>query len=263
MDVLISGQQNYLQQKAARYLQEYFPGLSLVQLQTLLNSEIDSINPGTIMLMKGEKPRFVYLVLSGMVECIRSYADININLSTGSLLGDIAYLRGTVLRSTYRSISHVKALRLSNKMYTTFLESKNLLESSIDIQNNIDLLRNTWLFGERLSYFVQNKIAQSMKEVSLAAWERLSLNETTGIYLLNAGELRIQNSQQQTIETLHSGDFCGEQSVLAEKPLQMTVQATVPSSVYCIDPQTLAGIPIVYWKLLEVSANRKSRLDFN
>ncbi len=262
MDILIEGQQNYLRQRAADYLQEYFPYLSPAHLQTLLNTEIASINPGTIMLMKGEKPQFVYLVVSGMVESIRSEPVINISLSTGSFIGDVACLRQMVSTNTYRSISHVKALKLSVDIYQAFLESRDLLKSRIDIQNNIELLRKSWLFGERLSYLVQNKIAQAMQEINLSAWETLSMEDVPGIYVLDAGELHICNAQQQLVEMLHSGDFCGEQSVLSEKPLPMTVQATRPSRVYCIPPSTLSGIPIVHWKLLEVSDNRKNKLDF-
>jgi len=262
MDVLIAKQQDYLRKHAANYLQTSFPELSIDQLRTLLNASVESINPGTIILGKGERPHLVYLILSGTVEYIQSELNINMTLSTGSFIGDVACLNDTVSAGTYRSVSHVQVLRLSDTIYRTFLESHKLLDQVMSIQRNIEFLRRTWLFGEGVSALAQNKIAQSMRGIRVEAHQRLPLEATPGLYLLDEGELHIHNAQQQTIETLHAGDFCGEQSVLAERPLEMSVQASMPSHVYVINPERLPVIPIVHWKLLEVSANRKSRLAF-
>ena len=262
-DVLIPGRKDYLRQHAEHYLQQYFPSLSSEQLQPLLNTPTHSINPGTIMLPKGAIPQFVYLILSGVVESIRSDLDISINLSTGSLLGSISCLNNAVSKNTYRSVSHVKALKFSANIFKTFFESNNLLKTTYNTQGNINLLRKTWLFGERLSFLVQNKVAQSMSLLNLSEGERIDLDATPGIYmLLDEGELQIRDSQLHTVETLHFGDFCGEQSLLTQPPLPIIVKATRPSKVYFIDSSTLHDIPIVHWKLLEVSAIRRSKLDF-
>ena len=183
------------------------------------------------------------------------------NLSTGSFIGDTACLNDMVSTGTYRSVSHVQVLQLSKKIYQTFLQSHEMQQQVVSMQSNIDFLRKTSLFGEGLSYLVQNKIVQSMQMHRFDQGQLLLLKKADGLYLLHQGELLLQNTAGQILETLQPGNFCGEQGFLAEKPLEITVQSSQDSTAYFIGNDTLSGIPIVHWKLLEISAKRKNELE--
>lgn len=261
MDILITRQENYLQKRAAAYLHEYFPKQPLEEMAQLLNSPVESINPGTIVLEKGTQPGCVYLVLSGTMECIQSELNIKFHMSTGSFIGDLPCLDNSKSAATYRSVSHVQLLRLSEKLYRSFLESNNLLDQVLSVQKNIELLRRTWLFGEELSYLVQNKIAQAMVAMEVEEDEELSIAGRSGLFLIDDGEFDVRNPQGDIIEVLNSGDFFGEQSLLSEEPFSGTIRATratFPSKVFFIDADVLAGIPIVHLKLSEIWATRRS-----
>jgi signal-transduction protein with cAMP-binding, CBS, and nucleotidyltransferase domain len=149
-------------------------------------------------------------------------------------------------------------LRLSDELYRSFLESNDLLDQVVSIQNNIELLRRTWLFGEELSYVVQNKIAQSMQSMEVEEDEELSIEGKSGLFLIDDGELNVKNSQGEIVEVLNFGDFFGEQSLLSEESFRGTIQASFPTKLFFIDADVLAGIPIVHLKLTEVWATRRS-----
>jgi signal-transduction protein with cAMP-binding, CBS, and nucleotidyltransferase domain len=221
----------------------------------LLNNPIKVINPGTIILGKGEKASVVYLILSGTVECILGESELNFSLSTGSFIGVVCCLKDIESTGTYRTLSHVQTLTMSITVYQTFLETNGLLDQVISIQDNIEFLRRTWLFGEGLSSLVQNKIAQHMEIVEFASGP-LPLEARAGLYLLKEGEIHIQDSQGQRVESLYAGDFFGEEMVLENDSYQTSIHMTRPSKVYWIPIETLEGIPIVSWKLLEVSDKR-------
>jgi|TARA_Y100000031_G_scaffold154366_1_gene201792 hemerythrin len=259
MDILITKQEDYLQSRAAEYLHEYFPKLPMNEMASLLNSPIESVNPGTIVLEKGARPDCVYLVLSGTMECIQSELNIKFHMSTGSFIGDLPCLNNTRSVAAYRSVSHVQLLHVTDKLYRSFLVSNNLLDQVLSVQQNIELLRTTWLFGEELSYLVQNKIAQSMVPIDVEEDEELSIEGKSGLFLIDDGELNVKNSQGEIVEVLNFGDFFGEQSLLSDEAFSDTIQASFPSRLFFIDASVLAGIPVVHLKLSEIWATRRSR----
>jgi hemerythrin len=213
MDVLIPNHQNFSHKKAAETLQTYFQDLSIAQLHPLLNNKIEIINPGTIILGKGDRAVVVYLILSGIVECILREADTTISLSTGSFIGTSSCLKQTTSTTTYRTLSHVQVLKISTAVYQTFLKSNDLLDQVISNQDNIEFLRKTKLFGEGLSSLVQNRIAQHMELITFTPGP-LSILEKPGLYLLKEGKVHIQNAQGQTVESLRVGDFFGDDMLL-------------------------------------------------
>ena len=91
--------------------------------------------------------------------------------------------------------------------------------------------------------------------------ELLPTEESPGLYLLKEGELRITNREGMMVEELTSGNFCGEESLLSDEPSELYVQVKKPSVVNVIKDYPLLDIPIVHWKLLEISTKRKKIVD--
>ena len=129
------------------------------------------------------------------------------------------------------------------------------------IQDNIEFLQETWLFGEGISYQVQNKIAQIMSQRDLTKGELITKGEPLGIYLIKKGELQILNSKEEEIETLKPGDFFGEGALFPEMTTDFQFKATEPSVSYFINESSLLEIPIVHWKLLEILTKRIKILE--
>lgn len=261
VDILISTTQDYLKRQAYQFLREFFPKVPLKRLQVLLTCPVVSFNPGTMIQKKGESVSNIFLILTGSVEFIHPDFEIQNTLSNGCFIGDVSLLRNTPLPGTWRSVSHVQALRFPASLYRTFLEESDLYEHMKSIQDNIEFLQGTWLFGEGISYLVQNKIAQLMSQRDLTKGELITKGELLGIYLIKEGELQIMNSKEEEIETLKPGEFFGEEVLFPEVTTDFQFKATKPSVFYLINESSLLEIPIVHWKLLEIIAKRTRILE--
>ena len=255
VDVLISANQNYLLKQAAQLLHAYFPTISFEQLRSLLNAPMVSFNPGSIIQKKGSMPSHIYFLLSGTAELIRSEFGIQNNLSNGCFIGDVSLLKNTPSRGTWRAVSYVNALQFTTSFYNAFFEKYGLYEPISSILDKIDFLQNTFLFGEGISYSVQNKIAQNMV-LDTYENERIFVKDSSWLCLLKEGELCVKSLHGEIIETLKTGDFCGEESLFSKLKEEFIVQATKPSEVYLIKDYPLLEIPIVHWKFLEIFAKR-------
>ncbi len=257
MDVLIPSKQNYLRKWSALSLKEYFPGIDLDQLRALLNAPMVSFNPGALIQKKGSKTSYIYFILTGMVEFIMSENKIQNYLYNGCFIGDMAFLQKLPSSGTWRAVSYVQALRFTTSLYSTFLKKYGLSEKIKTILNKIDFLLKTSLFGEGLSYPVQNKVAQAMDLHSYEKGEQISIQNLPGLYLVKQGELSISNSKGEVVESLKNGDFCGEESFFNKCLYNSTIKVTSPSEVYFIHQKyPLLEIPIVHWKLMELQEKR-------
>lgn len=162
---------------------------------------------------------------------------------------------------TWRAVSYAQALRFTASLNCAFLEKYGLYEQMNTILDKIDFLQKTFLFGEGISYLVQNTIAQNMVLAAYTENEQIVMKESSWLCLLKQGELQLMNAGKDVIETLKIGDFCGEERLFSEIRDTFIVQASKPSEVYRIKNYPLLEIPIVHWKLLESSAKRTRILD--
>ena len=261
VDVFIPSHQDYLLKQAAEQLQTYFPTVSLEQLRVLLNSPMVSFNPGSIIQKKGKMSSEVYFLLAGTVEFISSEFRLQNHLSTGSFIGDVSLLKHSPSSGTWRAVSYIQTLHFKGNVYSTFLKKYGLYDRMKSLLDNIDFLQKTFLFGEGISYPVHHSIAKHMALETYAEGEHLVCPESDVLCLLKQGKLQLLNAGGAVIETLENGDFCGEEGFFPDNRKTFTVQTTEPSEVYFLKKYPLLEIPIVHWKLLEISAKRTRRLD--
>lgn len=250
VDVLIPSNHNYLRQLATRHMTSYFPDIAIEQLQTLLNASVVSFNPGTIILKKEGLPDDIYLILTGTVEFISSDSNIQNHLSNGCFVGDVPLLKKAPSNGTWRALSYVRAMRFSAALYNSFLEKFGLYEQLLSVVDKLEFLQGSFLFGEGISFPVQNSIARDNDFYALSEGQRLPYKEEPMLCLLRSGELQIKNSRDEVIETVLPGDFCGEESFL-DKGKILLAKASRPSEVFLIKKFPLLEIPVVHWKMLE------------
>ncbi|MGK5092935.1 cyclic nucleotide-binding domain-containing protein [Deltaproteobacteria bacterium TL4] len=255
MDVLIPANQDYLRQQALNFLKAYLPMVRESELQSLTNCKIRPFNSGDILLKKGEVVRNVYLVLSGSVEYIRAESDFQYVLSTGSMIGDVSALKKIRLTETYRASSCIHTLEIPTSLYTMFAERNDLSEQIEHMNHKREFLQNTWLFGRNVSYPVQSEIIRKMELHNFTASQNVPVQEHFGLYLLEQGQFNLF-SENQVIDTLGWGDFCGEDTVIFQMPSCFQVRAIRPSRAYFLPEEVLAHIPSVQWKLIEIFERR-------
>jgi hemerythrin len=140
-------------------------------------------------------------------------------------------------------------------LYLDFIKKNGLHADLEHLRERRDFLQNTWLFGEDISYPIQNKIAHAMNPESYRADEVLPIEEYSGIGLIRQGRLQIFLNDD-VFETLNPGDFFGVSNVLFKTPAIFNVRAIKDTEVYNIQDKMLCDIPIIHWKLFETYERR-------
>jgi len=255
VDVLISTNQDHTMRYAFRYLHAYFPSAPIAELRILLNCNVISFNAGTILVKQDVPNPNIYLILTGTIEMIRSEKDVQQILYAGSLIGELSGYKEKPSNETYCACSYVWALEIPVNLYAEFVRRNNLYHDISAMQKSIDFLQDTWLFGDMVTYPVQNKIAQNITLKSFNEGDNIPDNGESVLILLLEGEL-VLRSDEKVIETLSPGNFCREETILNEGVQPFTVDVSKLSKVYFIPGKILLDIPVVMWKLLETQEKR-------
>jgi hemerythrin len=255
VDVLISSNQDYTMRIAAQLMRDYFPEAPAEDLRMMLNFQVESFNAGTILIKGGETTPFIYLILTGMVETIHSKTGRQRMISTGSLVGELSGLMNCSSMETVRAESYIRTLKIPGNFYNKFIKRNKLYQNYHTTIDNREFLQNTWLFGEMVSYPILNKISKQFEIAQYPMGKKRLIGGKPELILLKEGELEIY-SKGELIDAIEPGEFYGEDSIVGNKSETLEIQAAKQSTVYEIEGSILMDIPIVLWKLLEISERR-------
>ena len=255
-DVLIPGKIDYYLKYAAKYLHAYYPTVPESEINMLLNCPRVPFSAGTILLKNNEAPAHVYLILTGSVEFIRAESKVNNILSAGSLAGDMGALFGLINFGTYRAASYIETLQIPSHLFEEFVARNRIFNEIQRVQDRIEFMRSTPLFGESVSYPIQTKIAQVMEQKFYPEGSEIELTQPS-LVLIRRGQIELL-MEEKTPQIVEEGEFCGEETILGQQR-RFLIRAVKDSRVYKIsDSELLREIPIVRWKLLERSEQRSS-----
>jgi len=256
VDVLIPSNQDYLYQYAFRILSTHFPGISHDRINILLNNEVKTFNPESILVRKDEINSHIYLILTGDVEVIRSESGTCNLLSAGGYAGADSGLNSFPSRYTYRAANFVQVLKLPAALCIDIIKEEGAFENISRLLGINSFLLNTWLLGEEVPFLTQMKIAASMKLKTFKSGEKIPANCGPCIKLVKEGKLNIY-LESNLFQTLGPGGFFGEAEVLFGTADSFSLKAVEPTSIYFIPKDLLINIPIVQCKLFETHEKRK------
>lgn len=255
MDLLVHDDQDYVKMDAYRFLKSYFPCVPREYLRLLLSNPVLTFNPGSFLLKSGTLSRSIHLIVSGKAEMIDSRAGICNTLSAGALVGEIPALTGTPATETYLAKSFVHALDLPSSLYLYFVKKNGLYDEILRLQEKRRFLQKTWLFGEALTYLVENRLAHVMEPCTRPGGEELSVNGPRELFVVGEGTVHLYVADV-LLEILHSGDFWGEGRVLFNTPSLYLAKTGDEALFYSIPAEALLDIPVVRWKLFETHTRR-------
>jgi hemerythrin len=249
-DVLLPSYQDNTRRYAFEYLQHYLPTVPTHALRTLLNTSVETFNPETILLKEGDEVESIYLLLTGSVELLKTSNNLHAMVSAGSLVGEMTALHQLPAMETYRALTFVKAMRIPSKLYRAVVEKYQLFADIIRLMEGREFLQATWLFGDSLSYTIQNRVADEMCSHYLEKGQTFSLGTERGVCIIRQGEATLYYKGIE-VETLGRGDFFGEDSVVFNQDCSFTIKAHEGCECCTISADSLNEIPIVQWKLIE------------
>jgi hemerythrin len=261
VDILVHSQKDYLRDYALELLESYFPTVPRHQLQLIGNSPIVMFNPESILLRSGVVNTSLYLILSGQVAMINTQAGIHNTLSAGALVGEISALNRLPSTETYSAANFVTAMELPFHLYLYFIRKNGLHDAIVNLQGKRKFLQETRLFGDAVSYPVQNRIARITEEY-ICPTDQTYISERLGeLYIIRHGKVLLY-LENDLLETLRNGDFWGEGGVLFNTPCLFEAKFAEDTLIYIIPGEKLLDIPSIRWKLLEVY-QRRMELIFN
>lgn len=257
-DVLIPNNLEYMHLKAYEYLNTCFPTATPETIRILLNNPITTLNPGTILVKRGEVVEQIYLVLTGYVEKISENSNLTNTLNAGARIGEFSALTGGSAGSTYRTASYVQALCLPASLYTAVMKQSGQYERNQQQRGKRKFLQDTWLFGEGVSSTVQNQLAREMQLHSYSVGHEFDVENTTDLFLVKQGHAQLSMGQT-LMETVSEGGFFGEDSFFG-MPYLFGIRCIEPLEVFQLPENAIRDIPIVHWKLYETLRRRRRML---
>ncbi|MEO5349550.1 MAG: response regulator [Magnetococcus sp. YQC-3] len=260
LDILIEGQQDYLRQRAFRFMSRLFPQVKLNQIHMLLNCSMVTYNAGTIIQRTGngndEKADHVEMVLAGAISYLDADAGIHSHLPFGSLIGVQEMLsQESENKATYRAVSHCSVIRFPIPLFKAFLENNGLLSHLGAVMDKVHFLRKTRLFGEQTTFRLV-EIAQHMQLLTVKKGRKISLEQKRQLWLVVRGEVQLSDAGGCRIDRVKPTDFFGEESFLTDKKSRWLPLATCDIDLYRLDRAEIVEIPIVHWKMLEAYDDR-------
>ena len=261
VDVLVPTSQDYVRQRAFRYLSELFPGTGIDALNVLLRSPVTSFNAGSLLARRGTRSQHAYLLLGGSVEHSVPQADGLLSLPVGTLLGTELIFSDGPLESSWRAASPVRVLRIGIETLRSFLLNGGWYGQLRSLLEDAWPLRVTRLFGERITLPELGRLARAARRVRLEAGGSLPPDAAAALLLVRSGAIELVQSSGQVFESLTAGGFFGEEACLDRAPPAWTSRARRRSELLAFDPAELRRIPVVLWKLLEVHERRLHALE--
>jgi hemerythrin len=260
VDVLVAGQSDGLRHLAFGYLAAHLPGVPLHDLRMLVNHPMTEINPGTIILREGATPGEVLLLVSGLVEKLRTRDNLYASLPVGSLIGGSAILDNRASLHTYRASSFVQVLPLPPGLFAAVVERNGLLERVRRAADLNAFLDTTTLFGDGLEIAVLGRIVEAASERRLRPGEVLLEQDLSAFSIIRSGRVE-RRVGRNAVEVLQARDFFGEESAVFNAPCLYRIHVIEETSVVQIPGRVLQDIPILRWKLFEYDQQRASGRD--
>jgi CRP-like cAMP-binding protein len=259
VDVLIPSSQDYLKQHAYGHLARAFPEATPGELNGLLRSQIVDFNAGSIILRQGAATKFMYLLLSGSVEQIIPGQEAPLSVASGSLLGAQALAAG-ILSDTWRAASPVRAMRFGLAGMRVFLDHGGRYQRWQARWNEIEFLRGSRLFGERIGIAGLERLQRALKtELAITGGEIVP--QEGMLLFVRDGELEVDFSARYK-EIVGAGGFLGEEGVLRRGSGNWRASVTREATIARIPASELRNLPVVMWKLLEVHDRRRCAIAF-
>lgn len=258
IDVLIEGESEGFRRHAFTFLESNLPGVALHDLRMLINHPISEINPGAIILKEGETPGAVLLLLSGLVEKIRTSDNMFGNLSAGSLIGVGAMLDNRPSRFTFRASSFVRLLRLPIKLYAEVIGRNGLLEHMRHTADLLAFLESTNLF-DGLPVTVLRRIVDGAVQHCFKQGEVIEGEDVLMINVISSG--RVERAiGTKVLEVLGARDFFGEEGAILNVPGLFLLRAMEDTFVVQIPGNLMENVPILRWKIFEEHQQRAARI---
>ena len=241
-DILIHSKIDFNMQRAEKWLREIIPSITKADMTLLLNSPIVDLNVGNIILKNGEKPEYIYLLLTGEVTGNSSKDSVSIYLHAGVLIGFASLILDRPVDQTFRTENYVTVLKIPKDILLHILKKHGLEENLKKSQHYIDYLLSLDLFYCNIDISIIHSIIQSLTIRESQPGELIDCLKHPGLYIVYKGSLSIE---EENGRLLTDGDVFGEETVLFGMDVKYTYQTVEKTTIYHIPDSLIHYIPVL------------------
>jgi hemerythrin len=250
IDVLVKAKQNFNYQYAYDYLKAYFPSAPDHALKMLLNYNIKTFNPHSILIKEMTSNNSVYIILTGNVEMIQVEFHIFNRLSAGAIIGLVSGMLGVESNETYRADGYVNVLEIPAKQFFYFVKQYGLSANIEYTQDRLSFLQSTNLFGEFISYKVLGDVINNMQEYIPTEYDKKLEIESDNLLIIQYGKVK-KYCNGELIGELGDGDYFNYSQIVYDDKDLLIYELETGCKIYEINANLLKNIPVIYTKLYE------------
>ncbi|NIZ47375.1 cyclic nucleotide-binding domain-containing protein [Entomospira nematocerorum] len=256
-ELLIPSTRDYFNIGAQIYLDEIFPEAPFMAKAELIDNRRLLINPGLVLIKRGELHDYVYLLVSGIFEYITPRDSKR--YEAGMILGEESIILNQPSDGTYRSLSYAKVIRIEAQAYLNFIEKYLNLDEYIEEHTKRKKLQDSDLFKSLTSRNLLDSIYSKISVVNYIEGNLLREGYSDSIGIIIEGMAGIFH-KENLVETLTEDYFYGQEVVFSRsRHLVPNVVALSEVKVMQIPLEVLSSVPILLWNLLE-SGDKISKL---
>lgn len=250
VDVLIPANRDYLRELAEAHFFKTLNYAPRGEVESLLNSPIEPINAGSVLLKVGEKPTYVYYIVSGVVEILDPEKGESGFIGSSGTVGSNLVSQDLPSPYTYRTASYVYALKMHRNLMEFFGKNNNVEEMMTDIVEILGNLRRSWLFRSFTATGMLFEIAKETKKQIYAKGEIIfdEVPSEQELLVIKSGKVQL-TFEGTLLDTLGAGDVFGEERFVYNVPPYFMAQALERTEVMSITNRDILNIPMVDLKL--------------
>ena len=250
VDILIPDRGDRLREQAAVLLDRAIPGMARDDYGLLLNGKVQRIPPGTPLLKKGASPDRLQLIISGTVERLGSGGFPNIRYAAGSIIGESEFFSNRKAMGTYRSLGHLKVLRLPSDIYVHALSRVNHVEKRTSVLERVEFLASGPFPGSVVTCPRLYDLAYGISEKTLRKGGKVKSGKDE-LYIVLVGTLRPGDAENS--HSLGSGSYFNLSSVIpiTGNPDPPSWSVSEPGRIGIVKGALIREIPSLFWTLAE------------
>ena len=253
-DVLIPARENYALKKAGQLLASYFPDSDWSDLDKLLQNPLVEFGAGEILEEDSTQSDRVFLIIFGAVNYKFSETGSYHRMTAGSTVGLLNGLWDEPIRGTYIAAAHTEVLVIPKEDFQCFLTKNHYFKAVKALSRTVLDLRNSPLFGSRISNFMLVKMAQKTEIVRLASGDTIPGGWPRDIYLLKKGQADVYKGPGK-IGRMSKWDSWGgylSSSHCNDVSLELRAAGKTGCEFYRLSYDDYKDIPAVQWKLFQI-----------
>jgi hemerythrin len=251
--LIIDGNYEFFNVRILGYLRHYFRKLPIEELASLARAEIMVFEPGEEIPLEQNK-NIIYLVVSGLIEYANELG-VRQRVDAGNFIGYSKRYFSHVGRRTYRALSFVRCLTISESGMDSVFAEHDLLQKFYARQQLINTLRDSYLVQYSLSGSTFYSLSGESELIEIPDGKFTDEDLTGKLFILMEGSVTVRFEDKFSIEIFKHQHFGGLNLLHEYRRAQRFIFSNKIKAM-SVPVEKLKEVPVLLWRLIELEEMR-------